>query len=51
MQIFYMMCAIKFNISSTNIVLLQFQQKLKKKLKKPNYLINGQIYQKSAWNK
>ena len=41
---------IKFNVSSTIIVLLQFQKNIQK-LKKPYYLINGGFYQKSSLNK
>ena len=35
---------IKFHLSSTYIVLLQFQ----KKIKKPHYLVNDEFHQKSA---
>ena len=43
--------AIKFNVSSTKIVLLPFPPKKPEKLKKPHYLINSEFYQKSALNK
>ena len=46
----YLEYAIKFNFSSTKIVLLQFQ-KNNSKTKKTHYLINGEFYQKSLLNK
>ena len=46
----FLKCTIKFIVSSTNIVLLQFQ-KNNSKTEKTYYFINGDFDQKSAWNK
>ena len=45
---FHYFIKIRFNVSSTIIVILQFQKKLTQKLKKTQYLKNGGFYQKSS---
>ena len=42
-----MECVIRFSVSSTITVLLQF----KEKLKKPLFLKNGEFYQENTYNK
>ena len=43
----YMECVIKFNVSSTIIIVLHFQ-KVTQKIEKPHYLINGEFDQKGV---
>ena len=49
--IFLWFIKIRFNVSSTIIVILQFQKNELKNKKKAQYLKNGGFYQKSSWNK
>ena len=46
-----MECAIKLNVSSTIIVLFQFQKNNQKTKKKNHYKINGELYKKDLWGK